>query len=477
MQMALATSPPRAARRATSVVFGSATPRIAPPVPARSRWKEFSAFSADLGWKLRPWQDTAARYLTAEARDQWLYREVAIIVARQNGKTTILVPLIVSRLLAGQRIMHTAQNRELPREVHMMVADLISDKFSDQLRSRPRFANGQEEIRLRNGGVYRIVAPTRGGARGPSNDLVIVDELREMVDHDFIAAAKPTLTASPRPQMVYLSNAGTEDSEVLNAIKKRAGEDPSLAYLEWSAAPERDADDIKGWIESNPSLGHDPAVLLTLQNEYRTHSLAGTIGIYETEHLCRWVVTLQPRLVSDAVIAEARQPLEVPRRPVLGIGMDPNGTRAAAVLAWVQSDSSVAYRVLADVHGSPIDTARFGNDLRLAATKAGVMQVGFDPQTDAELAKFFKKPESVNGQKWANASAQFVNLAEGGRLRWDGSGVVSEDLVWVTRKTSPDLRSFTAVPASDDRAIPAALAAIRAVWLASGPKPPRPRIY
>ena len=78
------------------------------------------------------------------------------------------------------------------------------------LRDLPRFGSGQEEIRLRNGGKYRIVAPTRGGARGPSNDLVIVDELREMDTLDFIAAAKPTLIASPSPQIVYLSNAGTD---------------------------------------------------------------------------------------------------------------------------------------------------------------------------------------------------------------------------------------------------------------------------
>ena len=164
------------ARRPTKASYGHERPRIAPPVPARSGAKDFGTFSADIGWNLRPWQDTAARYLTAEAPDgRWLYREVAIIVARQNGKTTILVPLIVHRLLTGQRIMHTAQNRELPREVFGMVADIMQDHFSSELRSRPRFANGQEEIRLKGGGHYRIVAPTRGGARGPSNDLIFID--------------------------------------------------------------------------------------------------------------------------------------------------------------------------------------------------------------------------------------------------------------------------------------------------------------
>ena len=46
---------------------GHDRPRIAPPIPARSGVKAFAEFSASLGIKLRPWQETAARYLTAEA--------------------------------------------------------------------------------------------------------------------------------------------------------------------------------------------------------------------------------------------------------------------------------------------------------------------------------------------------------------------------------------------------------------------------
>lgn len=182
-------------------VKGRPKPRIAPPTPVRSDRVAFRETAGDVGITLMPWQDTAARYLEALAPDRrHLYREVAIVVARQNGKTTLLVPLIVKRLRAGRRIMHTAQNRELPREVFAQVADIVSsDESIFPVRNgrtvRPRFANGQEEIRLANGGRYRIVAPTRGGARGGTNDDVIIDELREMDTFEFIGAAKPTMTA------------------------------------------------------------------------------------------------------------------------------------------------------------------------------------------------------------------------------------------------------------------------------------------
>ena len=150
-----------------------------------------------------------------------------MVVARQNGKTALLRALICMKLLQGRRVMHTAQNRELPREVFTEVADAFVEHWRADLKKLPRLANGQERIELRNGGLYRIVAPTRGGARGPANDDVIVDELREFDSFDFIAAARPTLTASRDPQMLYLSNAGDETSVVLNAIRKRAGADLS----------------------------------------------------------------------------------------------------------------------------------------------------------------------------------------------------------------------------------------------------------
>src|SRR6186713_2139011 len=97
---------------------GREKPRIAPPLPARSEWKEMHTLAADLGTELFPWQDCAFRYMYAVGPGKtWLYPEVAVVVARQNGKTELLVSHIVQRLLMGRRIMHTAQNRELPREV------------------------------------------------------------------------------------------------------------------------------------------------------------------------------------------------------------------------------------------------------------------------------------------------------------------------------------------------------------------------
>lgn len=469
------------ARGERGVQLGRAKPRLAPPVPARSLWRDAAERAAELGIVFMPWQCEAERYIEAVGLDDlWLYPEVAAVVSRQQGKTELLIPHIIRRLRMGRRIMHTAQNRELPREVFHRVADVITKPGMPKLKSRPRFANGQEEIRLTNGGLYRIVAPTRGGARGPSNDDVIVDEIRELADHDFIAAAKPTLTASPNPQILYLSNAGDEDSAVLNALRKRSDEDPSLAYLEWSAAPERAADDRKGWLEANPAIGHMPQVLPYLEREYRSNLLAGTMAIFETEHLCRWVPTMRERLLADGAWSLCQAPLDLsaPPRSYMGISMDPDGRRACAVLAWQIDASTIGLRILLDVSADPIDTSVLGRDLRLLALRSGVVKVGFDPMSDAELAKFFKQTEPIAGQKYANASARFVTLVAAERLRWRDADAIGDDLLWTARKPHDETGTYQAVRAKDDRPIPAVLAAIRAVWLASGPASNAPaRIY
>jgi len=431
-----------------------------------------------------PWQVVAATYMEAtDRKGNWLYPEVAGIVSRQNGKSELLVPYVIRRLRMGRHVMHSAQNRELPREVYGRVADIMTEHYPGELKHRPRYANGQERMETRNGGVYRIVAPTRGGARGPANDDLIVDELREMDDFNFIAAAEPTLAASPNPQVLYLSNAGEDDSVVLNAVRNRAESDPALAYLEWSAAPERDVSDRDGWLEANPAVGNLPGrdMMAYLERKYESYRLAGTLSIFETEHLCRWVSSTRERLVDEYAWMACQGPIGDARVPVMAVSMTPDGTRAAAAMAWQRPDGSVCLRLLYDVTGDPIDVTRLGEDMARDAGRLGIKRTGYDPLTDAELAKHFtlkgRKAERISGNDYANASAQFVNLVNARKLRWQDDGALTDDLMWTSRKAHTETGHFQAVRMSDDRPIPAALASIRAVWLASGPTPPSPRVY
>ena len=375
--------------------------------------------------------------------------------------------------------MHTAQNRELPRELFGVVADIVGAHLEPLVRSI-RTANGQETITFRNGGRYRIVAPTRGGARGPSNDRVIVDEVRELESWEFVAAARPTLSASRDPQVVWLSNAGEATSSVLNSLRARAGLDPSLAYLEWSAHPDRAVSDREGWREANPSVGlprRRPLLTMRkLESEYRSYELSGQLSVFETEHLCRWVTSMLPRPVSDVAWAASARDVGDPVRPSLGVSVNATASRASAALAWIASDGTVALTLTADVTGSPLDLDALGRELRARARALKVSSVGFDSATDRDLARHLRNGKSISPAEFAAASSRFVSTVEAGRLRHADAEAIGADLAFTGKRDRGD-GSWAIVPADAERAVTGALAAIRAVWLATEPGPPRPRVY
>lgn len=459
---------------------GSAKPRLAPPLPLKSDIKALRAVAASMGMTFIPWQDIAGRYTEArKPNGHHLYREVCVEVARQNGKTTFAKPVIVKALRAGLRVMHIAQTRELPHEMFKMLADVFSAE-PDMLPKRrgkivwPRYAQGQEEIVLNNGGRYRIAAAKTGGARGWANDLVIIDELREMDNFDIISSVQPTLMMAADPLMLYLSNAGDDKSVVLNSVRDRAGKDPNLAYLSWSANPERSADDRRGWAEANPALGHYPNVLPNLEAAYIAHVSAGTIAIFETENLCRSVPTLMPRIIPDAVWSSAHGPLTEPLRPAMGVKVDPEGRRASAVIAW-QRDGRLYVRSLAEDLMAPLDVDAFAKELLPLTRKFGVTDIGYDPWTDRDLARHLPNARAVNGADYASAGERFVRAIEGGQLHHDDDGTIGGDLAYTVRREAPN--GWYATRADPERPTTSSEAAIRAVWLASKPAPPAPRVY
>jgi hypothetical protein len=187
------------------------------------------------------------------------------------------------------------------------------------------------------------------------------------------------------------------------------------------------------------------------------------------------VKSMSPRLVSPPSWLACRGKLEEPIRPAMGISVDPSGRRASAVMAWAQSDGTIALQVTADVTGEPINLTALAVDLVEQAKAAGVQVVGFDPWTDQHLARHFPITEGINGQEYANASERFVSAVETQGIRWQHADAVSDDLPNTSRRSTTG-KAYMA-EAAGTRSVTAALAAIRAVWLASNPRVQVPSIY
>jgi phage terminase large subunit-like protein len=434
-----------------------------------TRGAQAAALAQTVGVPLLPWQSYALDVGLERTPRGWAYRDVAVAVARQNGKTRgiLRTRILTGILLWGERILHSAQNRDLPRETFLEVAEILEARFPRRLAGRPRRANGQEAIRMRNGATYRILAPRPDAPRGHHADLIVLDEIREYRDTAFIAAILPTLNTSRDPQVWWASNAGDPDSIVLNQLRDRAlTGDRSLAWLEWSADPALSPDDPEGWAQANPSLGH------LIDTERIAHLYATlTPEAFATEVLCQWVEVSGTRAIPAALWDAATDPdLAGPTdRPVVSIDVDPDRAAAAVVAAWHLPDGRI---------GTDLALYRTGDLTELAGAVSAVLDalrpsaVGFDPWTTEALAEALtiagQPMVPVTGRAWVSACQTLYELASTDRLRHPGREALAAQLAHAGRRETTEGRWWITRGAEP---IPAVTATARAVYLAARPRP------
>lgn len=254
-------------------LLGDQRPRIlSAPAFSSSRGSEAVDLAAHAGLQLDPWQQFVLEQGLGEREDErWSAFEVALIVSRQNGKGAVFE----ARELAGlflfeeQMIIHTAHEFKTGQEAFRRILMLIEN--TDDLRkrvARVRTSHGEEGIELITGERLRFLARSGGSGRGFSGDCVILDEAMILGDAA-MGALLPTMAARPNPQVWYGASAGIGTlSTQLAHVRRRgmAGDDPSLAFFEWSIVPHADEcregctehddpDDPRSWAKANPGLG------------------------------------------------------------------------------------------------------------------------------------------------------------------------------------------------------------------------------
>ena len=82
--------------------------------------------------------------------------------------------------------------------------------------------NGKKKMVLTGNREYKVGAPPRRAGRGDSNDLVMLDEVREHRDWETWSAAAASINAKPNGLIVCFSNAGDPDSIVLRQLRAQA---------------------------------------------------------------------------------------------------------------------------------------------------------------------------------------------------------------------------------------------------------------
>lgn len=257
------------------------------------------------------------------------FRKLLVIVARQNGKTFLLVVLSLFWLFVEQvaLVLGTSTNLDYAKESWEMAvtfAEENGDLVHELPRDYVRRANGEQvlkiEHRSRDGALvgrsrYKIAASNRKGGRSLTVHRLILDELREHLDWSAWNAAYNAMNAVADGQAWGISNQGDEKAVVLDSLRSEVVDkdgnlrplderDTRLGLFEWSAPPNSRADDPFALARANPNMNRHadrgPFLEDLLADARRAIRAGGDeLAGFLTEILCVKVPNLDPAISAE----------------------------------------------------------------------------------------------------------------------------------------------------------------------------------
>lgn len=262
---------------------------------------------------LYPWQEWALIHILeiiGDLNGEWSFRfrTVLIEVSRQNGKT-VLSKVIASfflNVLQVECVFGSSLSLDKAEEVwEAVIADQEENEELAKEIERVSRTNGSKKLVLTGGRSYKVGAPTRRAGRGDSNDLVMLDEIREHRDWDTWAAASGSTVAKPNAMIICFSNAGDPDSVVLRQIRSTClgtnadfGGDvdtDTTGLFEWSAPDGAATDDMEALAQANPALGYGRLTERALISNRATQPE----NQFRSECMCQQVETILPQPFPD----------------------------------------------------------------------------------------------------------------------------------------------------------------------------------
>ena len=442
-------------------LVGQKIPRVHTPfLKGDSRVQEVADLAEKIGMPLLEWQRFILEdMLRIDAAGEFRRRTLALLTARQSGKTHIARMLILSHLFLwnSKMIIGMSSNRNMALDTFRQVANAIEDNdFLKAQVKQIRFANGQESITTLKGGRYQIVAATRDGSRGLTANFLFIDELREITEEGW-KAARPT-TRATGGQTLTCSNAGDAYSTVLNDLRERALSYPSptLGWYEYSAPAHCKVDDRNAWAMANPSLGFliDEE---TLEEAVATNPINNT----RTEMLCQWVDSMTSPFTTQMVTDTSDSTLQITPggNIVFAIDVSPS-KRSGALLAGKLNQATGKIELgLMQLWTSDvaIDDLKMAADVHAWAQKFKPRVIMYDKYATASIAQRLQqsgqKLEDCSGQSFYQACGEildaFVNvrLVHSGQKEltesWFSVGAKTNDAGWriVRRKSAGDVTS------------------------------------
>jgi phage terminase large subunit-like protein len=287
--------------QAYSGLGGVQTPRIHSKLnDLPSKGQEMIDFATELGINLMEWQKFVCIHgHKVRADGRWAHSELGLIMARQQGKSTLMMLRILTGMFVWGEGLQLASAHRLTTslETFRQIVALIevNPKLEKEVK-KIRWQHGAEEIEL-FGNRRFVVKAANNAARGLSKpETIHLDELREYKDEDAWSSMRYSMMAAKNPQVWIYSSAGDQHSVILNKLRERAlvsatTNDP-IGWFEWSAEPDAPILLPSGemnwpaFAQANPSLG------ITIHPDNLKAIINDPPDIVRTEVLAQWVDTI-----------------------------------------------------------------------------------------------------------------------------------------------------------------------------------------
>lgn len=440
-----------------------------------------------LGVELLPYQKWLLLHaLELNPDGSFRFRTLLVLIARQNGKTTLVKVLIGWFLFMGRArlVLGAAQSLDIARETWAGLVEWAEDE--PELRAEVaavRRTNGEQELRLHSGSRYRIAAATRGAGRGLSVDVLSLDELREHRAWDAWGALTKTTLARPNALVVCTSNAGDDESVVLNQLRQAAldGRDSTLGIFEWSAPDDCDLDDLEAWAQANPALGYT-----ITEASIRSALVSDPPAVFRTEVLCQHVDALDSavslpawRDCRDASAKLAQRPAESAEdfagrraglRIVSCLDVAPDGEHVTLTVAALGEDG----RIRVEPAAAWRDTKVARDELAEVLDRIGAeVEAWFPAGPGAVFAPIMarrRRAKEIKGADVAAACMGFADLVKARRVLHPGDPLLDAHVAGAGRYHSADGWRFQRRGVGHADAAYAAAGAVYAVQMLPAPR-------
>lgn len=323
-------------------------------------WPRVVAQCAAMGVEFDSWQHgvgTLALGKTKSGKYAATVGGVVLSIPRQVGKTFLVGMMIIALcvLFPKMTVLWTAHRTRTSTMTFKTMQGMVQRKkirvhLAPERNDGIRTANGEQEIRFKNGSVIMFGARENGFGRGfDAVDVEVFDEA-QILSEKALEDMVPATNASTQPAGALLFFMGTPPrpsdpgEEFVNRRSKALAAKPKdkavgvggkAVYVEFSADDDADPDDHAQWEKANPSFPSRTP----LESMERMRDNLTDDDSFRREALGIWDAAGTPEVIDAASWARVADPSSMPiERLTLAIDVAPDRKVSAVSLAGRRAD-------------------------------------------------------------------------------------------------------------------------------------------